>query len=84
MAIIEEKSRYEPARVVYFDSRRGTGRAITQKGATVRIPLSAIREANLLVLDPGDEIYVALDEHDRARVDKLHLPEPALAKKPAK
>lgn len=79
---IEERRYYEPARVIYFDSRRGTGRCHTKAGRTARIPLAAVREANLITLDPGDEIFVCLDERNPARVDRLHLPIPAREEKP--
>jgi len=82
---IEERRHYESATVLYFDARRGTGRAITFTGRKVRIPLGAVREANIITLDEGDEIFVCLDEHNATRVDKMHLPVPAVEEKsPAK
>jgi cold shock CspA family protein len=82
MAIEETKSRYERARVLYFDSRRGEGYCLTQAGKKARIPLSAVNEANLITLDEGDEIQVCIDEHNRNRIDRLRLPEPAAAPEP--
>jgi hypothetical protein len=73
---IEERSNFEQARVVYFDSRRGTGRCITRTGRHARIPLSAVRQANLITLDPGDEIFIVVDELNPQRVEKLTLPKP--------
>jgi hypothetical protein len=81
---IGERSHFEPARVVYFDSRRGTGRCITQTGRHARIPLGAVRAASITVLDPGDEIYVSIDELNPTRVDALHLPEETVQQPPVK
>jgi cold shock CspA family protein len=79
---IEERNRYEPARVLFFNVRAGYGKAITCTGRRVRVPLSALREARLLTLDPGQEVYVSLDEHDHTRVEALRLPEPPVEQKP--
>lgn len=79
---IEQQSRYEPAKVLYFDSRRGTGHCITRAGSKCRITSAAVSEANVTALDPDDEIFVRLDEHDRTRVEALHLPEPVAGPEP--
>jgi hypothetical protein len=79
---IEERHHYELARVVFFDARRGTGHAITLTGRKVRIPLGAVREAGVITLDAGDQIFVCVDEHDRTRVDRLCMPDPAAEKQP--
>jgi|HubBroStandDraft_6_1064221.scaffolds.fasta_scaffold1085389_2 hypothetical protein len=85
MPTIAEKPIFQPATVVYFDSRRGTGRCTLWTGRRARIPLSAMREARLITLDQGDSIFVSLDELDKGRVEVLRLPAPApVEEKPVK
>lgn len=79
---IEERRYYEAATVLYFDPRRGEGKAVTVTGRKVTIPLVAVREANVIVLDEGEKIFVYLDEHNSTRVDRLHLPTPPPEPKP--
>jgi hypothetical protein len=79
---IEQQSRFEPATVLYFDSRRGTGRCLTRAGRLCRIPLGAVNEANITALDEGAEIFVAIDEYNPCRIDRLRLPEPAVVPEP--
>ena len=62
------------ATVLYFNPRRGYGMAIiTKSGRRVRIPLSAMKAAKLLTLEPGAKVYVQVDGHDRTRVEALQL-----------
>lgn len=64
----------EPATVTTFDARRGSGQAIVRSsGRKVRIPLSALRAANIPVLSPGDAVYVELDFRDRNRVEVIRV-----------
>jgi cold shock CspA family protein len=64
------------ARVSRFDARRGSGQAITTSaGRKLRIPLSALRNAGVFVLSPGDEIFVEIDAQDRGRVEALFVPD---------
>ena len=46
---------------------------IARSGRRVRIPLSAMKAAKLLTLEPGEKIYVQVDGHDRTRVEALQL-----------
>lgn len=63
------------ARVTRFDARRGSGQAIlTSAGRKVRIPLSALRNANVALLSPGDEVYVEIDALDRGRAEAIFVP----------
>jgi cold shock CspA family protein len=79
---IGEATRFQPAKVLFFNVRAGYGKAITRTGRKVRVPLGALHEARLLTLDPGQEVYVSLDEHDHTRVEALRLPEPPVEQKP--
>ena len=66
----------EPARVVKFDSRRGSGAAILiNSGRRVIIPWSALRNAHVATLSPGDSIYVEVDYLDKRRVEAIRLPD---------
>ena len=63
----------KPARVVFYDPRRGCGAAVLiDDGRRVRIPLQAMHDARLITLDSGDVIYVELDDIDPRRVETLH------------
>ena len=63
------------ARVKSWGARRGSGSAITASGRTVRIPLHALRAANIPALSPGDLILIELDALDRGRIESLFVPD---------
>jgi hypothetical protein len=72
----EPASKLIRATVQSYDPRRGSGRATSKSGKLLRIPLSAMREAQLYALEPGTEILVLLDEVDRHRIEVLRLVDP--------
>jgi hypothetical protein len=64
------------ARVTKYDDRRGEGEAVLKaSGRKVRIPLAALREAKVVALSVGDEIYLALDGFDKRRADAIFVPD---------
>lgn len=66
----------QPARVTAFDARRGSGKAIlTNSGKRVRVPWSALRNANVVALSVGDTVFVQLDFLDKGRVEAIRVPD---------
>jgi cold shock CspA family protein len=85
MATAEQQVVFQTARVLFFDPRKGYGRAITGLGRRVYIPAQAMSDAGLVALEPGTTVFVMLDEHRRTHVERIKLPELApVAPKPTK
>jgi hypothetical protein len=84
---IETKAVFQSARLLFYDARRGWGRAVTNDGRKIYIPSQALIDAGVVTLDRG-LIEVMLDEHNPLRAESIRVPAPAppvaVAAKPRK
>lgn len=77
---IGEKTRFQSARVLFYNVRHGWGRAVTGSGRKVYIPRQALIDEGVVTLESGATIEVALDELNPQRAEHVRLPPPEPAK----
>jgi hypothetical protein len=81
---IAEQTEYQSARVLFYDPRRGFGKAVTSFGRRVDITFQSVKDAGVITLERGAWIEVQLDAHRPARIERMRVPERAPIPAPPK